>query len=601
MVTRNNKFRTINYTARDFQSIQQALLDYKRRYFSDNSKDESAAAFDQMVLDEVAYVGDILSFYTDYQANESFLETAVEYNNVIKHAKAMGYKFKGSPSSVGECSFYALFPANATGLGPDTRYLFTLKRGTELNSVGGNGFILNEDVNFAATKNEIVVARVDPTTGAPTFYAVKATGQVISGRVVEEILEVGPFQRLLRLQLSGENVSEILSVFDDEGHQYYEVDYLTQDTIYRSITNRDTSTRNLAPNLLKPFVVPRRFVTERLRQTTTLQFGYGSERDQTSEPLVDPAQVVLDIVGKNFISDTSIDPTRLLGTDKLGISPSNTNLRVIYRSNSADTTNAAARTVTEVSNPIIEFEDPTVLDFDLVRSIQETIEVTNENAIVGSVTVPEVNELKQRVFGVFGAQNRAVTINDYKAAVYAMDPRFGAIKRVNIVPDPDSFKRNLNMYVISEDEDGTLAEANLVLKENLRQWLLKKKMINDTIDIFDAKIVNVGIDFTAVGELEANKFEIRERAVQALRRQFRKKLDIGEPFFITNIYRTLQDVDGIVDITRVNVYRKFGGSYSSTRFDIDAALSADGRFINVPQNVIMEIKFPTTDIAGGIL
>ena len=601
MVTRGKKFRTIDYTARDFESIKRELQDYKRRYYSDISKDESEAAFDDIVLDTVSYVGDILSFYTDYAANESFLETAVEYNNVLKHARQLGYKFRGSPSSIGQCSFYILVPANSTGLGPDRRYLPILKRGSEFASVTGNGFILNEDVNFANSNNETVVARVDQTTGVPTFFAVKANGQVISGRIIEEILEIGSFQRLLRVQLSNPNISEVLSVTDDEGHEYYEVENLSQDTVYRAVTNRDSNTSEQTPSLLKPFIVPRRYVVERERQTTFLQFGYGSERDQTSDPLVDPSQVVLELFGKDFIGDTSIDPTKLLGTDKLGIAPSNTELRVVYRTNTSENVNARARTVTEVVNPILEYSDPTVLDFELIRSTNESLEVTNESSIVGSVSLPDVSELKRRVFGAFGAQKRAVTAVDLRSLVYSMHPRFGAVKRVNVVPDPESFKRNLNMYILSEDSDGTFTTANSALKQNVRQWILRHKMVNDTIDILDAKIVNIGIDFTAVGELDTNKFEIKERAIRALQREFRKKLDIGENFFITRIYNVLRDVEGIVDVTRVEVFQKNGGSYSDTRFDLNDALSQDGRFYHVPQNVVMEIKFPSRDIRGSVL
>jgi hypothetical protein len=206
MPTRNNKFRTINYTSRDFESIKRDLRDYKRRYYSDISKDESESAFDELVMDEVSYVGDILSFYLDYAANEAFLETSVEYDNVLRHARSFGYKFQGSPSSFGIGTFYILVPANATGLGPDRRYMFLLKRGTELASIAGNGYILNEDVDFSNPNNEVVVARVDQLSGAPPFYAVKAEGQIISGRIVEEIIEVGDLQRLLRLPLGYNNL-----------------------------------------------------------------------------------------------------------------------------------------------------------------------------------------------------------------------------------------------------------------------------------------------------------------------------------------------------------------------------------------------------------
>ena len=41
-------------------------------------------AFGALMIDSVAYIGDILSFYLDYQVNESFLDSAIEYDNVIR-------------------------------------------------------------------------------------------------------------------------------------------------------------------------------------------------------------------------------------------------------------------------------------------------------------------------------------------------------------------------------------------------------------------------------------------------------------------------------------------------------------------------------------
>ena len=80
----------------------------------------------------VAYVGDIMSFYLDYQVNESFLDTASEYNNVLRLARQAGYKFTGPNSTTGMVSVYAVVPANSVGLGPNNDYLPILKRNTTL-------------------------------------------------------------------------------------------------------------------------------------------------------------------------------------------------------------------------------------------------------------------------------------------------------------------------------------------------------------------------------------------------------------------------------------------------------------------------------------
>ena len=159
----------IRYTNRDFDSIRNELVNYAKRYYPDTFRDFSEASF-----------GSLMSFYLDYQVNESFMDTAVEYDNVLRLAKQMGYKYKGAPSTTGMVTLYVIVPANTTGLGPDTRYLPILKRNTVLGSTGGS-FILTEDVRFDNPNNQMVAAQVS-TSGVPTSYVVKAEGQIISGQ-----------------------------------------------------------------------------------------------------------------------------------------------------------------------------------------------------------------------------------------------------------------------------------------------------------------------------------------------------------------------------------------------------------------------------------
>ena len=77
-----------------------------------------------------------------------------------------------------------------------------------------------------------------------------------------------------------------------------------------------------------------------------------------------------------------------------------------------------------------------------------------------------------------------------------------------VLRDFDSFKRNLNVYILSEDANNNLLVANSTLKSNIKTWLNQYKMINDTIDILDGHVVNIGIEFEIVSNIENNKYEI---------------------------------------------------------------------------------------------
>ena len=228
------------------------------------------------------------------------------------------------------------------------------------------------------------------------------------------------------------------------------------------------------------------------------------------------------------------------------------------------------------------------------------MEVFNAEPIVGGVTLPSTPELKTRILDTFPTQNRAVTTTDFKAMVYQMPAKYGALKRASVVRDPDSFKRNLNLYVLAEDSNGKLIAPNSLLKENLKFWINRFKMIHDTVDILDAKIVNLGVRFKVVADPEINKYDVLTMAKKAIEKRYSEPLNIGEPFYLTDIYGVLNDVRGVIDATKVELFLRSNGAYSTTIFNFDDAMSADGRYLVCPKNVAFEIKYPNVDIEGSV-
>lgn len=597
-MTKKDK-KIIRYTNREFNNIKQGLVDYARRYYPDIHKDFSEASFGSMMLDTVAYVGDILSFYLDYQANESFLDTSVEYDNIIRLGEQVGYNQPLRSNSFGLLSLYVLAPVVTNGTGPDTNYLPVLAKGSKFASTGGQIFALIDDLDFANPDNEIVVATSNEQDGTPTAFAIKALGRVISGELDREVVNVGDFTRFLTIPLSDPNITEVVSIVDSEGHEYFQVDYLSQDTVFRSVVNKDPETRRYVPSTMVATSVPRRYTVFNRTGAVSIKFGYGSESSLKTDNTTHPANVILKMHGRDYEKDLTLDPSKLLETDKFGIAPANTTLTITYRTNTDDNVNVATRALTNIVEPLFVFKGEAT-NSSKISFVRDSLEVVNEEQITGDVSIPTSSELKQRVNDVFASQNRAVTASDYEALVYRMSPRFGSIKRAKIFRDNDSFKRNLNLYLLSEDFDGHLTTSSQTLKNNVKIWLNQYRMINDTIDILDPRIINIQINFVAVVDYDQDKLEALNVAITEIQSMFREKLDINQPIYVTKIYDKLNNLEEIVDVTDVEVANASGGLYSDESLNIKQFLSADGRILYAPENVIYELKFPNLDIKGTV-
>ena len=543
----NTKKPSINYTSRDFNSIREDLISYAQRYYPDHVKDFSQPSFGAMLIDSVAYVGDILSFYLDYQANESFMSTAIEYNNVVKIARTLGYKLQTNPSSYGTVTIYVLVPVESNTVAPDTDYMPILKRGSTFSSTNGTSFTLVEDVNFADSTLEKVVAQVDSDSGAPTKYAVRANAQVVSGEIGIENIDVGAYSKFPKFKLDTKNIAEVLSIEDGNGNRYYEVDHLTQNVIYLPIINNNED-RDTVKNILKPIAVSRRFTVEKDAENTHIQFGGGSEETETK--YLDPSNVILDVFGKNHTTDESFDPSVLIKSDKLGVAPAETTLLVTFRVNTTENVNTSSNTITTVESAVLRFNSPESLSQTKINDVRSSLEVNNNESIVGDITLPSSDEVKIRSQANFATQNRAVTKQDYISVVYNMPPKFGSIKRASISEDTESYnQRNLNLYIISEDSNEKLVQTNNTIKQNLKTWLNQYKMINDTVDILNAKIVNFGVKYTAKAMPDVNKYLVLDDANRAIRDFFADRfLEIGEPILITDIFGVLKNVGTVLDV-----------------------------------------------------
>lgn len=96
----SKKNDTINYAATDFVSLRTALINYVKAAYPLDYQNFSESDLGMMLIEVVAYMGAVMSMKADMLANETFLTTAKNRNNVKKLLELVGVRMKGPISSV---------------------------------------------------------------------------------------------------------------------------------------------------------------------------------------------------------------------------------------------------------------------------------------------------------------------------------------------------------------------------------------------------------------------------------------------------------------------------------------------------------------------
>jgi len=592
-----NKTFKMNYLNRDFSSIKESLKNYAKRYYSNELYDLSEASINSLMLESVAYVGDVLSYYLDYQTNETFLNTAIESKNILNLAKSMGYKQRDATSTVGNVAVYMLIPDDGYG-NPDYSRAPVIKKGAILSSTNTRNYITTEDIiiNSETIGQNHVVARTNDL-GNPSYHAIKLFCPVISGVIKTEEVQIEEFKKFNKVLLSSPNITEVISVVDSDGNEYYEVPNLAQNIVYKAFYNSDNNPRFI----LKPITAQRRYVFDYDMSLAYLVFGskqYRSDDDLTVNPIAEPTKFALNRYNNDYLQDEYFEPNKLLNGDAYGIGPENTILTITYRENSRGNNTAEIGTVNKIENAQYVFSNPSVSDV-VKNTIISSVQVSNEERIVGQGMSVSVDEIKDLAGNIYNAQNRAVTAKDYETLSYMMPQKYGSIKRVMAYRDPTSLKNNINLYIVCTDQSGYLTKSNEKIKENLKTWLSNYKIITDTVDIMDAKVINLAIDFTLLIDPNADKPQVLDEVKKKVYELFYSKPQIGEAFSVIDVYRQIRKNTNVLDVKDIKVKNVTNYGYSQTYFNVEENTTPDGNMIKIPKNAIYEVRYLLSDVIGN--
>ena len=338
----------------------------------------------------------------------------------------------------------------------------------------------------------------------PTRFIVTREEDCVSGsRIVDSFLIPNEDLPFREINLSQENVSEIISVKDSAGNTYYEVESLSQDTVFKRIQNLDRDMDVVSYNL-EPIPAPYRYIknTDFSTKRTTIQFGAGDEDVIDSDIIPDLSSLALPLYGKKTLQRFSIDPNSLLRTKTLGIYPKNTTISADYRYGGGLEHNVPAESIRTITNLIIDF--PGSPSVDIQNEIIISADVKNNDQATGGAAALSLDQLRSLVSSYRNQQSRIVTQQDLLARVYTLPSEFGRIFRAGVRRDPKN-PLSSQLFLISQDSEGGLVDAPDALKKNLRTYLNEFRIISDGIDGLDATVINYGVKFVVVATPETNK------------------------------------------------------------------------------------------------
>jgi hypothetical protein len=607
--------RDIKYINRDFSDLRQRLIEYTQTYFPNTYNDFSPSSPGMMFIEQAAYVGDILSFYLDNQFQETFIQYSQQNNNLYELAYMFGYKPKLSTAAQVEIDIYQQLPAKNVGgeVVPDYDYALTLGENTSISSQNGKSFIIQDKIDFSLSSSldptEISVYQISGNT--PQYFLLKKTRNAISSQIKSQTFTFTTPKQFDTIELYESNFLKVLDIIDSDGNKWYEVDHLGQEMILDPLKNTNINDPNSTNNisyLLKLKKIQRRFATRNISSNTIqIQFGAGSPNDVDEEITPNPNNVGL---GLPFMQDkltAAYSPVNFLYTGTYGVAPSNTTLTVRYLTGGGVEANINANTLTSISTTNTKFNNNN-LNSTTSNYIFNSLASNNPLAASGGKTGDTPEEIRQNTLALIASQKRSVTADDYLIRTLSMPSEFGSVSKAYIeqpkLTDTQiSTIETLNLYVLSQNVNGKLDYAGDTLKNNLRTYLSQYRMIGDNIEIRDAFIINIGIDFNIIVLPEYNNNEVLLNCITALQIYFdTSKWQLNQPIMLRDLYILLDKISGVQTVKDILISNKVGTSsgYSQYAYDITAATQNQVIYPSLDPS-IFEIRYPNSDIKGKVV
>ena len=211
---------------------------------------------------------------------------------------------------------------------------------------------------------------------------------------------------------------------------------------------------------------------------------------------------------------------------------------------------------------------------------------------------PEIEELRAQIPAVRSMQSRVVTKDDLLARVYTLPSDFGRVFRAGIHQNPNN-PLAAELYVVCRDSSNKLTLAPDSLKKNLRKYINEFRLISDAIEILDATVINLRIEFAVVVDPGFQKQAVVQEIIRKLKPIVAMDMiQIDQPIIMTDLMNSIINTIGVISLTSLDINCLRGivedRLYSDVSFNVTQS-TAKGLIVGPPGS-IFEIRYPNNDI-----
>lgn len=607
--------KKISYLNRNFSDYRESLISFTKEYYPTMMESFNDASIGSWMIDLVAGVSDNLSYLADRVYQEVSVNSAQQMMSLMNLARSKGLKVPGPKSSVAEVEITCVLPVNSvtsnsasTTRVPSWEYAPYLRKGMQF-SAGSQIFELYDDVDFANPfdKNGFADRTINVnrnSNGVIISYTIGKRAIVVSGeskvfRKVVRTADVIPFMEVIIPDTGVMNVESIVlkdgtdylsdpdpSEFEfKEEHtpadknkfggvdvyRFFEVESLAEQARWGEVTDTDGNpviyqygflsadgtvpAYSVTKGEWKP--LKQKFITEFTdKGYLKVIFGSGTPEGQN-------------IDFSNASSFGKYQISKLINSDGLGVLPrAGMTMFIKYRVGGGLESNVAEGAINNIVSydMLIGCQEAGSVDPTIVNAVRNSLTVRNVTPSLSGKDMPSEAEVRNLIKYSNGAQNRCVTTKDYYERILKMPPQYGTPFRVGV----EEINNKVRIDILGIDTDRHLSALMPdFLVRNILDYLSEFKMINDYVEVFPGKIINISIEADIYIAKDYNTTNVVRNVISTISDYMDiAKHHMGEDIYVSDIIKEVMKNDGVLSVKELRVYNETGPEYSQTQSNL---------------------------------